>query len=191
MTPSPGHFTGPLLALAGPPLVSAGWDTQVPALLAVGSLQRLVLLERGQVASSWPLSSAVRGFGCLEGSGMTPTGMHRIAQCIGDHQPPGMRFVSRQATGEIVAADPGDGRDYITSRILWLQGLEPGHNLGPGRDSFQRYIYIHGTPHRSDLGRAASAGCLRLADEDIIDLFPRVNIGTLVLIVSDLQPSTA
>ena len=70
----------------------------------------------------------------------------------------------------------------ITSRILWLEGLEPGLNRGEGIDSFARYIYIHGTGDEPSIGRPASHGCVQLAANDLIPLYDRLPIGTLVWI---------
>ena len=77
---------------------------------------------------------------------------------------------------------PAEG-DYVTTRIMWLEGLEPGINKGPGIDSFKRYIYIHGTPEEGRIGRPASHGCIRMRNADVIRLFDDVAVGTLVDIV--------
>ena len=73
--------------------------------------------------------------------------------------------------------------DVVQSRIIWLDGLEEGVNKGAGIDSFQRYIYIHGTPEEWRLGQKASKGCIRMSNKDVIELFSLISAGTLVNIV--------
>ena len=70
----------------------------------------------------------------------------------------------------------------ITNRILWLEGLEPGLNRGPGVDSKERFIYIHGTGDEPSLGRPASRGCIHVAADDLIPLYDLLPAGTLVWI---------
>ena len=72
------------------------------------------------------------------------------------------------------------GRDWILTRILWLEGLEPGFNQGGSCDTYARYIYIHGTPASTPLGRPGSRGCIRMGNADLIALFDRVVVGTPV-----------
>ena len=73
--------------------------------------------------------------------------------------------------------------DDITSRIFWLEGLEKGKNKGKGIDSFSRYIYIHGTSEEGRLGTPASHGCIRMKNKAVIDLYKKIEVGTLVLIL--------
>ena len=73
--------------------------------------------------------------------------------------------------------------DDVTSRVLWLSGLESGKNKGYTIDSFKRYIYIHGTSEEGLLGTPASHGCIRMKNKDIIELYEKIKIGTLVLIL--------
>ena len=72
--------------------------------------------------------------------------------------------------------------DVITTRILWLDGLEKGRNKGVNVDSKSRYIYIHGTAEEGLIGEPASLGCIRMKNMDVIKLFNRVRKGTQVLI---------
>ena len=157
------------------------------ALLVHGAEQRLYLLpdflETGGRSGHWPISTAAAGFGNRQDSGQTPVGLHRIAACIGEGAPCGMVFKSRVATGEVVAECQQPAGDFITTRILWLEGLEEGVNRGEGCDSHDRYIYIHGTPYTHLLGQPASAGCVRMDNRHIIELFARVRTGTLVFIL--------
>ncbi|WP_221032474.1 L,D-transpeptidase [Actomonas aquatica] len=116
----------------------------------------------------------------------TPRGLHLIAERIGAGQPPGMVFKSRIPTGhhfnELSAAE-NEG-NLVTTRILWLRGLEPGYNSGGKVDSYDRYIYIHGTNHEDRLGRPASGGCVLLSNLEMIDLYERVRPGDWVNIVN-------
>ena len=102
---------------------------------------------------------------------------------------PGMVFKARQPTGQLASewATPED--NLITSRILWLDGLETGYNQGSDADgkivdTRRRFVYIHGTNQSDKLGRPNSHGCVLLADKDVIRLFDLVAIGTKVLIRS-------
>jgi hypothetical protein len=124
-------------------------------------------------------SSSRFGIGQAKGSNRTPLGLHRIAEKIGGGWPVGTVFKNRQAVGFTWKGLP---HAIITTRILWLEGLEPGFNRGGNVDSHARYIYIHGTGDEPALGRPASCGCIHLAAEDLIPLFDRVPGGTLVWI---------
>jgi len=70
----------------------------------------------------------------------------------------------------------------ITHRILWLEGLEPGFNRGGNVDTFERYIYLHGTGDELTLGRPASRGCIHLSGAELLPLYDLVPCGTLVWI---------
>ncbi|HKJ24137.1 MAG TPA: L,D-transpeptidase, partial [Myxococcota bacterium] len=121
--------------------------------------QRLELREGERVLGVWPVSTSARGPGEREGSEQTPRGRHEIHAMIGAGEPEGAVFVGREPTGEVctpqaVRADPG--RDWILTRILWLEGLEPGRNRGADVDTRSRHVYIHGTPDEASLGTPAS-----------------------------------
>ncbi len=105
--------------------------------------------------------------------------MHRIAEKIGGGWPVGTVFKSRKPIGYTWRGMP-DAK--ITTRILWLEGLEPGLNRGGKVDSHARYIYIHGTGDEMTLGHPASCGCVHLAAKDLVPLFDKLPIGTLVWI---------
>lgn len=132
---------------------------------------------------SFQVSTGLNGIGEQENSGKTPRGWHRIAQKIGDYMPSHAVFKARQWTGEIYntrLAASYPQRDWILTRILWLDGLEPGFNQGEGCDTFRRYIYIHGTPESEPLGIAQSHGCVRMHSHDLLQLYPLVQEGDLV-----------
>lgn len=131
---------------------------------------------------NYRISTAANGLGNQAGSHKTPVGIHRIKEKIGGGQPKGMIFKGREPTGRI--CDPFDIReeDEITSRILWLDGMEPGINLGGKNDTHSRYIYIHGTSDESRIGAPVSIGCIRMKNDDIIALFDEVLLNDLVII---------
>jgi hypothetical protein len=133
----------------------------------------------------YPVSTAANGPGEQVGSHCTPRGRHRVAEKFGEGAPLGTAFKSRQPTGEIWTPEldaENPGRDWILTRILWLEGLEPGKNQGDGVDSHARYIYIHGTNEEHKLGTPASHGCIRMRNADVAELFKLVPVGTEVRI---------
>jgi len=131
--------------------------------------------DDGTVHRRYVVSTSKFGLGFEPGSFKTPTGRFKIAEKIGAGVLPGTIFVSRVPTGEI--GRESDTEDRVQSRILWLDGLDPEN-----ANSHDRYIYIHGTQAESLLGTAASHGCVRMGNDDVIDLFDRVEEGTLVTI---------
>nr|WP_275976075.1 L,D-transpeptidase family protein [Geothrix oryzisoli] len=147
--------------------------------------QRLGLLEGGRLAFEAVISTAKNGLGCEENSYRTPTGWHRIHARIGAGAEAGTVFRSRVATGEVWRGEPRD-EDLILTRVLTLDGLEEGWNRGPGRDSLERFIYLHGTNQEHQLGEAVSHGCVRLSNADVTDLFDRVAEGDPLLIAEAL-----
>lgn len=119
------------------------------------------------------------GIGQQVDSNCTPLGLHRIARKIGAGHPVGTVFKSRKVVGFTWEGMPDAP---ITTRILWLAGLQSGFNQGGKVDTFKRYIYIHGTGDETTIGRPASHGCVHLAAADLVPLFDRVPVGTLVWI---------
>ena len=147
--------------------------------------QRLHLVVDGVTERSYAISTALKGVGERNGSGCTPRGQHRVRAKVGAGCAPGTVFVGRRATGEVYSpelAAAHSGRDWILSRILWLTGCEPGVNRGDAVDTLRRYIYLHGCPDGTPMGVPASHGCVRMANADVMDLFDRVAVGTLVRI---------
>ena len=148
--------------------------------------QTLELLEGERRLARYPVSTARKGAGERRDSEQTPRGLHCVRAKIGAGAPLRSVFAGRRPTGEICtpelyARDPE--RDWILTRILWLSGLERGRNRLGQVDSMQRYIYIHGTPEESALGTPASHGCVRMANDDVVELFDAVDVGTRVEIV--------
>jgi len=149
------------------------------------SQQRLYLKHNDDLIKSYPISSSKYGEGSTENSNMTPLGLHVIKEKIGTNVPINTLFISRINTKRTVNIENSRNKtkdDHITSRILWLDGLEEGKNKGKGVDSYSRYIYIHGTHEEGLIGEKASHGCIRMLNIDVIDLYNYVNIGTEVYI---------
>ena len=137
--------------------------------------QRLTLMEDETPIRSYPVSTSRFGIGTEEGSMKTPTGRFRVAEKIGDGLPRDAVFQSR------VPLKPDDPlpptEDLVMSRILWLDGLDE-HNANT-RD---RFIYIHGTKHEHKIGEPDSHGCVRMRNEDVVELFDLVDEGAHVTI---------
>ncbi len=131
---------------------------------------------------SYRVSTAEKGIGNRIDSFKTPFGIHRIRQKIGGNEPCGTIFEARTPCGRIARNFNNRDGDEITSRILWLDGLEDGINRGGLYDTHSRYIYIHGTTDEQRIGRPVSAGCIRMRNDDIIALFDEVLVNDLVLI---------
>jgi hypothetical protein len=144
----------------------------------------LQFFRNGALVKSYVVSTSKRPPSNVKNSLGTPRGLHEIAERIGGGQPPGMVFQSRVSTGrhfsELPDASAND--NLITSRILWLRGLEPGVNRGGDVDTYERYIYLHGTNQEDRLGEPLSAGCVLMRNLDIVELFDEVRAGDLVWI---------
>ena len=149
------------------------------------SEQRLYLIENSLVKASYPISTSKYGEGSIENSFKTPLGKHSIKEMIGEEAEINTIFTSRintKRSATIIDQFEDTDNDYVTSRIMWLDGEEDGLNKGGNVDSFRRYIYIHGTHEEGLIGTKASHGCIRMFNYDVIELFNLVNIGTKVLI---------
>lgn len=144
--------------------------------------QRLYVMDRERVLKSYHISTSQFGVGNKINSCKTPLGRHMIVSKIGREAPINTIFRNLRNTGRRARINAGEG-DHITTRILRLRGLEAGKNKGHGIDTYERCIYIHGTPHENKIGSPASYGCIRMRNADIIDLFERVPRGTLVNVV--------
>lgn len=146
--------------------------------------QQLYFIADLTVSINYSISTSKFGLGCTVDSLQTPVGLHSIAEKIGADAAINTVFVARQASGEIaqINSPVSQSQDEITSRILWLQGEEQHINKGGEVDSYQRYIYIHGTSDEAAIGKPASIGCIRMLNKDVIDLFSKVAIGCYVYI---------
>jgi len=147
--------------------------------------QKLRLLNGGELIKEYIISTAKKGPGEQMDSECTPRGEHIITEKIGDGCEVNTVFVSRESTGELyhpVLREQFPDRDWIITRILWLTGTEQGCNQGGNVDSHDRYIYIHGAPDDVKMGEPGSRGCIRMRNEDVIELFNQVEVDTKVLI---------
>lgn len=133
-----------------------------------------------KLVRNYSCSTSRFGIGQTEGSNCTPLRLHRIVEKIGAGVPEGTVFKARQVVGHV--SQPEFANAKITTRIMWLEGLEPGFNRGGKVDSHARYIYIHGTADQASVGKPASCGCIHLADRDLVPLFDLLPSGTLVWI---------
>lgn len=147
--------------------------------------QTLSCYEDDKLTKVYTISTAKNGVGEQLDSGCTPRGKHGVCDVIGLDEPENTVFVGRVPTGEIYNAElraAGPDRDWILTRIIRLTGLEPGRNQGGTVDTYDRYIYVHGTPIESTLGEPGSKGCIRMRNQDVIGLADWVNLGTFVFI---------
>lgn len=147
--------------------------------------QVMSLVIEGTVSREFIISSSSYGTGSLKNSLKTPLGKHVIYKKIGEDLPVNAILKGRKWSGAIanIVSDPVDtDYDHVTSRILWLDGLEIGSNKGMNVDSKSRYIYIHGTAEEGLLGQPASDGCIRMYNTEVIELFNLVEEGTQVWI---------
>ena len=137
--------------------------------------QQLIVKEDEQPIRTYPVSTSRFGIGTEEGSFKTPTGRFRVGAKIGGDMPNGTVFVGRVPLRPDDALPPTE--DFVTSRILWLDGLDEQNS-----NTRDRFVYIHGTKHEDKIGMAASHGCVRMRNADVIELFEMVNEGTPVVI---------
>jgi UDP-N-acetylmuramate--alanine ligase len=143
--------------------------------------QTLLVCREDAIVERYNASTSRFGIGNRENSFKTPPGVHRIKEKYGAGAPAGRIFRDREDTGEDWDHRT-NGDNLILTRILRLEGLEEGINKGPGIDSYERYIYIHGTGREDLIGTPLSQGCVCMRNHDIIRLFETVKEGTLVYI---------
>ncbi len=154
-------------------------------LVSVGE-QKLYHIKDQDVIKTYIVSTSEYGTGSENGSKQTPFGLHKVKEKHGDNVPSCGKLIGRVFNGEIATVyrdQRRSGEDDILSRLLWLEGLEEGSNQGAGVDSYERYIYIHGTSEEGRLGTPSSHGCIRMSNKDVVELYPQIQIGTLVLIL--------
>ncbi|MCP4570853.1 MAG: L,D-transpeptidase [bacterium] len=145
--------------------------------------QQAILVQGGKIDRIWPASTASAGLDARQGSGGTPPGLHAIERRIGAGAEPGTVYESREPTGDVWRPGDPNPDDLILTRVITLRGLEPGVNAGPGVDSQNRYIYLHGTNHEDRIGQPVSHGCIRLRNRDVVELFDLLEEGDPVVIV--------
>ena len=139
--------------------------------------QNMFFLKKGTVFKVYKISSSYYGTGSEVNSLKTPLGKHEIYRKLGQNLPVNAILKGRVWNGaiaNIITEEVDTDFDHVTSRILWLDGLEVGKNKGKGIDSRSRYIYIHGTAEEGLIGKPASDGCIRMYNSDVIELFELV-----------------
>src|SRR5882724_2175488 len=156
-------------------------DTSSQLIISVRE-QKLMLVQNGGKVATYPVSTSMFGLGDARGRMTTPLGYMAVEKKIGDNVPVGAVFHNRRITGEILQPN-APGRDPITTRIIWLRGLE-----AQNAHAYQRCIYIHGTPEEKKIGRPASYGCIRMKSSDVAELYAQVPVGAVVQIVPDRLP---
>jgi hypothetical protein len=162
-------------------LAIAPLDTSNQMIISIRD-QKLMLLRNGSKLATYPISTSMFGLGDAWGRMTTPLGYLAVEKKIGDNVPIGAVFHNRRLTGEVLQPN-APGRDPITTRIIWLRGLEAQNS-----HAFQRCIYIHGTPEEKKIGRPASYGCIRMKSKDVADLYNQVPLGAIVQIIPDRLP---
>ncbi|MSQ80436.1 MAG: L,D-transpeptidase [Candidatus Methylopumilus sp.] len=155
--------------------------------IKISILEQKLFLYRDDntLKSSFIVSTAEKGAGQNKGSFCTPLGQHIVRAKIGKDLPIYSQFVGRRPAGKIwnpSMSGLSSKEDWILTRILWLSGLEVGFNRLGDQDTMQRFIYIHGTDDKIHLGKPTSHGCIRMDNQDIIELFDQIHIGDQVLI---------
>lgn len=150
-------------------------------LVSIGE-QKLWHLLRGNLLASYSVSTSKRPPSCIADSLGTPNGLHCVADKIGGGAPIGMVFRARKPIGKCYwdLSEEENTPNLVTTRILRLKGLEPGKNSGPGCDTFDRFVYIHGTNHEDRIGSPDTAGCIALRNQEVITLFDSTPEGTLL-----------
>jgi len=150
------------------------------------SISRQMLYHHRQsgVCYAYPVSTASNGAGNLQGSFQTPLGKHRIAEKIGHGMPLLTAFNAREPFCIYTPETCDPDRDWILTRILWLEGCETGKNRRGKVDTHARYIYIHGTHEEDKIGIPASHGCIRMRNEDMLELFEHTIAGESVRIIA-------
>lgn len=149
------------------------------------SQQTLSLFKEGNLIKIYQVSTGKNGAGETFGSEKTPRGKHIIRAKIGHGECENTVFRARRPTGEIYSQELAlqfPERDWILTRILWLSGKEVGKNRLGTTDTMRRYIYIHGTPDTTELGKPGSRGCIRMRNQELIELFDLVPVGTEIYI---------
>ncbi|WP_349573036.1 L,D-transpeptidase [Azotobacter salinestris] len=156
--------------------------------------QALYGFADGRLLLRLAVSTALNGPGEQSGSGCTPRGLHQVRATIGEGLPAGAVLRGRRWTGEVWTPELHEafpGRDWILTRILWLSGCEIGRNRLGAVDTFRRYIYLHGTPDSEPMGVPRSHGCVRLRNDDLLELYPRVPLHCRVRIEEAPRPAWA
>lgn len=148
--------------------------------------QKLYLIRYNNIISSYDVSTSKYGVGNKINSLKTPTGLHKVAMKIGNGVPLNGVIEAGLFTNEKAQLTPEDKlseEDIISTRVLWLEGLDVNINKGSGVDSYLRRIYIHGTNEEWLIGRPSSHGCIRMRNYDVLEIFELAEKEIKVLIL--------
>ncbi|MBH20005.1 MAG: hypothetical protein CL851_06200 [Crocinitomicaceae bacterium] len=140
--------------------------------------QKLYLFEANIISKIYKVSTSLKGAGNEMSSYKTPLGLHFIYEKIGNNAPIGTLFINKKNTNKIVEIDSltlNQNKDEITTRLMSLMGKELNINKGGRVDTFKRGIYIHGTSNEKSIGKPSSHGCIRMKNNDIVELFNSVD----------------
>jgi len=146
--------------------------------------QELSLISDNRTIKTYPISTSGYGISNAPDSNHTPLGKHIVRAKIGDGAPIGTIFKGGVKTSKKAAilSEPvpkAEQKDDITTRILQLKGTEPRNS-----NSEKRGIWVHGSPYEGNIGMPCSHGCVRMKNNDIIDLFDRIKVGCELIIVN-------
>jgi lipoprotein-anchoring transpeptidase ErfK/SrfK len=119
------------------------------------SERRVYLYEDDEVAASYPVAIG-------KSSTPTPTGEFKIFQLI---ENPTWK---NPWTGQVTTPGPNSALG-----LRWIGFAEMPNGI----------IGFHGTPTLSSIGQAASNGCVRMRNEDVVALFEKLEMGTSVTVV--------
>lgn len=169
------------------------WDEWVGGSLAVWvsvDEQMFRIVQNREVLWEAKCATAEKGTGFVMNSMQTPLGWHSIKRKIGEDAPWGQVFKSAQPINRVWKPGDETDEDLVLTRLLWLTGEEPGVNQGGNVDSYNRYIYIHGTNDEERIGTPSSHGCVRLRNDDVIEVFDLLPVNARVLITETTAMET-
>ncbi len=128
-----------------------------------------VIIDTGNTALYYVLGQgrAIRYGVGVGRQGFTWSGVQTISRKAEwpDWQPPAQMIARQPYLPRFMAGGPGNP---LGARAMYLGSSE---------------YRIHGTNDPSTIGKFVSSGCIRLTNEDVADLFSRVNVGTRVVVL--------
>jgi len=85
-------------------------------------------------------------------------------------------------TNDMIARNPGRYKQHADGMAGGLRNPLGARALYLFQDNVDTYYRIHGTNQPSSIGKSVSAGCIRLLNMDVIDLYERVRPGAKVIV---------
>lgn len=159
-------------------LKKKGFKKWEEAILVSAKTQKTYLVDYdGNIKKTYSVSTSKNGLGNENESGKTSTGTLRISQKVGEWAEKLTVFKGLKPVGKTSLATKDTTNDLITSRVLVLEWIDAAN-----KNARNRSVYFHGTNEEMLIGTPASHGCIRLTNDDVIDLFNKVKPGTLVQI---------